>query len=98
MVVAQFYGIVSLMVRWNQSSFNLLDSVVWQLSWATGTVLIANVYMPTDTAQDRRNDNEFNGILQEIIDMKDGLGIENIVIGGDFNTDFSRCTSYHTSS
>ena len=38
------------------------------------TLLIANVYMPTDTAHDRRNDNEFNGILQEIIDMKDGLG------------------------
>ena len=30
--------------------------------------------------------------------MKDGLGIENVVISGDFNTDFSRRTSYHTSS
>ena len=29
--------------------------------------------------------------------MKDGLGKEN-VINGDSNTDFSRCTSFHTSS
>ena len=59
-------------------------------------MLLANVYMPTDTDHDRQNHLEYTSILQEIMDMRDNLDIQHIIVGGDFNTDPRRLRSLHS--
>ena len=60
--------------------------------------LIVNFYLPVDTRHDRENDREFNQILSDASAIAEKLGVDHVIYGGDFNTDFSRSTSLHTIS
>ena len=59
-------------------------------------LLLINVYMPVDTTYHQQNALEFGSILHEISSTANSLDIPHIIIGGDFNTDFSRMKSLHT--
>ena len=59
-------------------------------------VLLFCLYMPCDTEYIVSNLNEYNAILQEISDTSVLLGVDKIIIGGDFNTHFDRSRSLHT--
>ena len=61
-------------------------------------ILLCCVYMPCDTESDHVNNNEFKDILNEISCISEANNIDNIVIGGDLNTDFKRVNSLHTKS
>ena len=54
--------------------------------------------MPVDTNADQNNLEEFNSVLHEISGLCGSSCYDNIIIGGDFNTDFSRRQSLHTVS
>jgi endonuclease/exonuclease/phosphatase family metal-dependent hydrolase len=54
--------------------------------------------MPCDTEYDVSNLNEYNAILQEIIDLGVLLDVNKIIIAGDFNTEFTRARSLHTTA
>ena len=60
------------------------------------TILLCNVYMPVDTNHSQQNSVEYCSILAEITSSATSLNVSNIIIGGDFNTDFNRRTSIHT--
>lgn len=60
------------------------------------TLLIFNIHMPTDTTYDRVNLSEFESVLGEISRLCDESNANQIIIGGDFNTDFRRHNSLHT--
>ena len=62
------------------------------------SMLIFNVYMPTDTDYDLKNNDIFNNILQNIACVSEDTNVDHIVIGGDFNSDLSRFKSPHTNS
>ncbi|ESO92706.1 hypothetical protein LOTGIDRAFT_175652 [Lottia gigantea] len=55
-------------------------------------VLLCNVYMPCSNS----NEHEFDDTLNEIGKLIYESDTDYIVVGGDFNTDLSRTTSYHT--
>ena len=59
-------------------------------------MLLATVYMLTDTDHDRQNHLEYTSILQEIIDMRDNLDIQHIIVVSNFNTDPRRLRSLHS--
>ena len=59
---------------------------------------VFNAYMPVDTNADQNNLEEFNSVLHEISGLCGSSCYDNIIIGGDFNTDFSRRQSLHTVS
>ena len=61
-------------------------------------LLLFCLYMPCDTEYSVSNLNEYNSILQEISDIRVLLDVSQIIVGGDFNTDFSRSRSLHTTS
>jgi exonuclease III len=61
-------------------------------------MLLFCVYMPCDTEYDVSNLNEYNAILQEIIDLGVLLDVNKIIIAGDFNTEFTRARSLHTTA
>ena len=61
-------------------------------------ILIVNVYMPCDTETDRDNLNDFNAILNDIANLRELYDVTQVIIGGDFNTCFSRPSSLHTAS
>ena len=61
-------------------------------------LLLINVYMPTDTRYDRQNIIEYDNLLIDISALSERLGVDHIVIAGDFNTDFGRGQSPHTVS
>ena len=93
-------------ILWNNNFTGTVKPVAFKSKRLCGVVIettdvrlcLCNVYMPTDTVNDQANLAEFNMILQEIINMSQVLDISNIVIGGDFNTDFTRTRSLHTAS
>lgn len=60
-------------------------------------LIVHNVYMPCDTEYDDNNLSEFMNVLYEI-DFVNAVrsDIDNVVIGGDFNTDLSRPHSLHS--
>ena len=53
-------------------------------------ILLFCVYMPCDTEYDMSNLNEYNPILQVMIDLGILLDVNKIIVGGDFNTEFTR--------
>jgi len=59
-------------------------------------MLLFCVYMPCDTEYDMSNLNEYNAILQEMVDLGILLDVNTIIIAGDFNTEFSRARFLHT--
>jgi len=61
-------------------------------------LLLVNVYMPCDTDFDVENLNSFNAVLNDIACLADTENINQIVLGGDLNTDFSRHHSLHTAA
>ena len=69
------------------------------LKFSSYSILVFNVYMPCDTCYDVANDGVFRDILNDIRSFcaeHDDIG--RVLIGGDFNTDFSRNTALHTNS
>lgn len=58
--------------------------------------LITNFYMPVDTCYDRENEREFCETLSEASSLACRLGVDHVIYGGDFNTDFARLASLHT--
>ena len=54
--------------------------------------LAVNVYMPTDAAE---NSTSYDDVLQEISALLEAESVDQILVGGDWNTDFSR-QSQHT--
>jgi hypothetical protein len=61
-------------------------------------MLICNVYMPTDTKHCNVNLLNFDETLESCRLLATSNNIEHVIIGGDFNTDFSRANSLHTVS
>jgi len=61
-------------------------------------MLIFCVYMPCDTEYDMSNLNEYNAILQEMIDLGVLLDVNKINIASDFSTEFTRARSLHTTA
>ena len=59
-------------------------------------IILINAYMPCDTA--RGNDNIYQSVLNEISLLIEKANCDQIIIGGDFNTDLSRLYSNHTTS
>ena len=59
-------------------------------------VMLFNVYMPCDTYYDESNLNDFNAVLDIISNTCTQYDSHQLIIGGDFNTDFSRQSSLHT--
>jgi len=59
-------------------------------------ILLACVYMPTDTMSNLLNVDEYSEVLHEMCDIADALNCEYIICMGDFNTDLSRAHSLHT--
>ena len=63
------------------------------------TVIIVSVYMPCDTEiLDSSSANVFREVLQCISDLCHSEGVDNVIIGGDFNMDFSRNRSVNRQS
>ena len=62
------------------------------------TLLIVNVYMPCDSLSVTEQSREFQNILDEISGKCEETNIDNVIIGGDFNTDFSRLRSLNTNA
>ena len=63
-------------------------------------LLLINVYLPCDDNYDERSQVEYLNALHEInlIITKMSGDVDGIVLGGDFNTDFARAASHHSSS
>ena len=62
------------------------------------TLLIINMYMPTDTRYDQENMIVFDETLAEASAISKRLSIDHVIYAGDLNTDFSRNGSLHTQS
>ena len=58
-------------------------------------ILVVNAYMPPDTTGEE-NLREFTETLREISSLLEVCNTNYIIVGGDFNTDFSRERSPHT--
>ena len=56
------------------------------------SILLFNVYMPTDERSNGEHLNEYQDILAEISTISRSISTSFIVIAGDFNTDFLRNT------
>lgn len=61
-------------------------------------ILITNVYLPVDTKFDRNNVSEFDDALLSVSTIARDRGIDHVIYGGDYNTDFRRHDSLHTIS
>lgn len=61
-------------------------------------MIMCNVYMPCDTDNNMINLEEFDATLSAISVMLSNEDASYIIIGGDFNTDFGRSRSLHTTS
>jgi len=60
-------------------------------------MLLCNVYMPCDSNNvNQENSNTYSDVLLDIATVSASLGIDRILVGGDFNTDISRSASEHT--
>ena len=65
----------------------------------TTRILLANVYMPCDVEYDRESQQKFLDILSTIdLIIETQTDIDHIIVGGDWNTDFRRTNSSHTSA
>ena len=63
------------------------------------TIIIVSVYMPCDTEiLDSSSANVFREVLQCISDLCHSEGVDNVIMGGDFNMDFSRNRSVNRQS
>ena len=62
------------------------------------TFLLVNLYLPTDTTHDRQNISVFNEALVAASSLAELHGVDSIIYGGDFHTDFRRNDSLHTIS
>jgi hypothetical protein len=60
------------------------------------TLLLCNVYMPCDRGDHGSNYVEYIEVLEEISELGHTNDVDNIIIGGDLNTDLSRLQSPHT--
>ena len=60
------------------------------------SILLANVYMPTDTEYDQQNSLEYISILHEVNALSDNLNTQHVVIGGDYNTYPTRVRSLNS--
>ena len=54
--------------------------------------LLFNVYMPCDSKGFNDDFSSYQDVLAEIVAITNGSDTDFTVIGGDFNTDFSRCS------
>ncbi len=62
-------------------------------------ILLFNVYMPCDTEYDQNNHENYVDVLSKISQVRMNYpDILHTIIGGDFNTDFTRRLSLHTTS
>ena len=61
-------------------------------------IMLFNVYMPSDTQYDRCNLAAFNEVLDEISDICVQYDTNQIIVGGDLNTDLNRNASLHSIS
>ncbi len=61
-------------------------------------ILMINVYMPCDTQNNTVNMAEYDEVLRAVSRVCIESNISEIVMGGDFNTDFKRLQSPHTRS
>lgn len=75
---------------------NRVCGIILRINSSNTHILLCNVYMPIDTKCDQVNRTEYNSILHEIFTVSRKSHIDNILIGGDLNTDFSRDNSLHT--
>ena len=91
-----YYGTQTLMVELSQYNLCLTRICGVLVKVNNMTILLANVYMPTDTVCDQQNYLEYTSVLQEIVNMRDNLNAQHLIIGGDFNTDPTRLNSLHT--
>ena len=64
----------------------------------TNDFALFNIYMPIDTRHDRDNINVYNSVLNDIVSVCEAESFDHVIIGGDWNTDFSRANSLHTKS
>ena len=62
------------------------------------SILLFTLYMPCDTECDANNVLIYNDVLCEITSLATSMNIDQIICGGDFNTDVSRTNSLHTKS
>ena len=65
---------------------------------SNSSMLLINFYMPVDTRHDRENDEVFRDVLAEASALVMRFGVDHVIYGGDFNTDFTRRASLHTAS
>ena len=67
----------------------------WRVQAVTfDSTLIINVYLPTDPGTIEFNDHELSetlGVIQTVLDSNQAL---QVILAGDFNTDFSRNTGH----
>ena len=56
----------------------------------THSIIIANVYMPIDPQSNTLIDDEYNDVVNELEGLLHSTAYTDVVICGDFNTDFSR--------
>ena len=76
------------------SNNNRIAAVIIETS--SSKFLLVNLYLPTDTRYDVQNVSVFNEALLSASSLTKLHGIDFIVYGGDFNTDFRRNVSLHT--
>ena len=70
-------------------------AIMMQLNAHTRILLIC-IYMPCDTSNDHSNLQTFMEVLSEMEYIMDTTDYDHVIVGGDFNTDFSRSsTSLH---
>ena len=62
----------------------------------TFKILLFNVYMPCDTSYDESNETKFADVLNEISIICNKHDVDQVIIGGDFNTDFFGNASLHS--
>ena len=62
------------------------------------TILLCTVYQPCDTEHDVLNNEIYNEVLLEILNILTCENVDLIICGGDFKTDLSRSKSLHTKS
>ena len=62
------------------------------------TCLLCCIYMPCDTYHDQSNVDEFYNVLSEVDHLIVSRNPEYVMCAGDFNTDFRRQASLHTTA
>ena len=61
-------------------------------------ILLFNVYMPCDTSYDESNETKFADVLNEISITCIKRDVDQVIIRGDFNTDFPGNAYLHTAT